>query len=93
MPKINRESLNEIYMAVPPLEEQASISDHISQETQRLDQLTSIATEAIELLSERRSALISAAVTGKIDVRGWKAEKHSEQPEVLMAAEERATYA
>ncbi|WP_192036168.1 restriction endonuclease subunit S [Halomonas sp. YLGW01] len=71
MPKINRESLNEIFMAVPPVEEQARISGHISQEAQRLDQLTSIATEAIELLSERRSALISAAVTGKIDVRGW----------------------
>lgn len=73
MPKVNRESLNEFYMAVPPLEEQARINDHISQEIQRVDQLASIAAETIELLSERRSALISAAVTGKIDVRGWQA--------------------
>ncbi|BBI72702.1 hypothetical protein HAALTHF_23510n [Vreelandella aquamarina] len=43
-------------------------------------------------LEERRSALISAAVTGKIDVRGWQADQQLEQPEGLMAAEARATY-
>jgi type I restriction enzyme S subunit len=36
----------------------------------RFDELVSEATRAIELLQERRTALISAAVTGKIDVRG-----------------------
>ena len=42
----------------------------ISNETAKFDALTLEAKRAIELLQERRTALISAAVTGKIDVRG-----------------------
>ncbi|MCE9681135.1 restriction endonuclease subunit S [Halomonas alkalisoli] len=72
MPKINRESLNEIYMAIPPAYEQEKIGRYIAEEIRRLDQLTSIAEDSVGLLAERRSALISAAVTGKIDVRGWQ---------------------
>jgi type I restriction enzyme, S subunit len=47
---------------------------------------------AIEFLYERRSALISAAVTGKIDVRGWRSAKSSVHSEYLKAAEEPARY-
>jgi type I restriction enzyme S subunit len=39
---------------------------------EQIEQLTSEANKTIEILQERRSALISAAVTGKIDVRGWQ---------------------
>lgn len=70
MPKINREKLNELMLPVPPLPEQVAIAEHISHETAQLDALTEIASSAITLLQERRSALISAAVTGKIDLRG-----------------------
>jgi len=54
---------------VPPIEEQTTIATFIDIETAKLDMLTTEATRTIELLQERRSALISAAVTGKIDVR------------------------
>jgi type I restriction enzyme S subunit len=57
-------------IAVPPRKEQDEIVGFIERQTTKLDQLTSEAEAAIALLHERRSALISAAVTGKIDVRG-----------------------
>ena len=57
--------------AIPPLNEQVAISDFLDSETAKLDDLTTEAQHTIELLKERRSALISAAVTGKIDVRGY----------------------
>lgn len=70
MPKINRESLKEVVLAVPSIEEQERIVTFLDRETSKLDELTTEARRAIDLLKERRSALISAAVTGKIDVRG-----------------------
>lgn len=69
MPKINRETLNEVPMLLPPLFEQHRISDHIKSAVGSIDRLVNAASEAISLLKERRSALISAAVTGQIDVR------------------------
>ncbi|WP_130473039.1 restriction endonuclease subunit S [Candidatus Magnetaquicoccus inordinatus] len=57
-------------LGVPPLPEQSAIVAYLDQQTAKLDTLTAEAQRAIELLKERRSALISAAVTGKIDVRG-----------------------
>jgi type I restriction enzyme S subunit len=57
-------------LAVPPLSEQTRIVTFLDQQTAKLDALTAEAERAIDLLKERRSALISAAVTGKIDVRG-----------------------
>ncbi|MGF7212396.1 type I restriction enzyme S subunit [Skermanella aerolata] len=55
--------------AFPPLAEQSTITAFLDQETSKLDALVTEAQRAIDLLKERRSALISAAVTGKIDVR------------------------
>ncbi len=57
-------------IAFPPLEEQQTIAAFLDRETAKFDALTAEANRAIALLQERRSALISAAVTGKIDVRG-----------------------
>jgi type I restriction enzyme S subunit len=48
----------------------SSIASHLDLETAKVDELMAAATRAIDLLQERRTALISAAVTGKIDVRG-----------------------
>jgi type I restriction enzyme S subunit len=56
-------------VALPPLDEQELILKFLNRETERIDNLISDAEAAIDLLLERRSALISAAVTGKIDVR------------------------
>ena len=55
---------------VPPHDEQAAIAAFLGKALQVLDQLVDEAVLSIELLRERRSALISAAVTGQIDVRG-----------------------
>lgn len=55
---------------VPPHHEQVAIAAFLGKELQVLDQLVDEAVLSIELLRERRSALISAAVTGQIDVRG-----------------------
>jgi type I restriction enzyme, S subunit len=54
----------------PSEQEQSAIAAFLDTETAKLDALTAEAGRAISLLKERRSALISAAVTGKIDVRG-----------------------
>ena len=54
---------------VPSLLEQRAIIDWVENQAKRLDALTDTAERAIELLQERRTALISAAVTGQIDVR------------------------
>lgn len=53
----------------PPIEEQAAIAQFLGEANGRLEVLESEVTAAIELLRERRAALISAAVTGKIEVR------------------------
>ncbi|MCA8072084.1 restriction endonuclease subunit S [Burkholderia vietnamiensis] len=55
-------------LPIPPLDEQADIAKFVEQEITKLDGLKAEAARAIDLLKERRSALISAAVTGKINV-------------------------
>lgn len=77
MPKINRESLKNVSLAVPPESEQMIIIKFLYTETSKLDTLISEAQKAITLLQERRTALISAAVTGKIDVRGFVPDSES----------------
>jgi type I restriction enzyme, S subunit len=54
----------------PPIDEQASIVSFLDQETAKIDALIARIQEGIDRLKEYRIALISAAVTGKIDVRG-----------------------
>jgi type I restriction enzyme S subunit len=55
---------------IPPLDEQDGIVQCIRSETAKIDRLTVNVRAAIERLREYRAALVSAAVTGKIDVRG-----------------------
>jgi type I restriction enzyme S subunit len=64
------EAIGKLFVPVPPFQEQSSIAARLERETSRSDALIDEAEAAIALLQERRSALISAAVTGKIDVRG-----------------------
>ncbi|MBL0353198.1 MAG: hypothetical protein IPP03_11265 [Dechloromonas sp.] len=54
---------------VPPVAEQTAIATFLDRETAKIDGLIAEQEKLIALLKERRSALISAAVTGKIDVR------------------------
>jgi type I restriction enzyme S subunit len=67
---IYSESLKEVWLAVPPIPEQRAIVAHIAAETAKLDALRSATERTIALLKERRTALIAAAVTGRLDVQG-----------------------
>jgi type I restriction enzyme S subunit len=62
-------SLKDLTVPVPPDHEQSTIAQRLDRETARIDALVAKVREAIERLKELRTALISAAVTGKIDVR------------------------
>jgi type I restriction enzyme S subunit len=67
---IKGERLHMLRNLIPPVDEQRAIVHHISVETTKLDVLRSATERTIALLKERRTALISAAVTGAIDVQG-----------------------
>src|SRR5690606_19052785 len=67
-PGLNLEHLKAFRVTLPPREEQEAIILHVERELRGLEPLIKIAESAVLLLRERRSALISAAVTGKIDV-------------------------
>jgi type I restriction enzyme, S subunit len=66
---IKGSKVGQVRLCLPPIKEQNAIADFLDAEIRRVDDLNEEATRAIELLKERRTALISAAVTGKIDVR------------------------
>ena len=69
MPRLSRSALGRLPFAFPPLPEQTAIAEFLDSELAKFDTLTAEAQRAIDLLQERRTALISAAVTGQIDVR------------------------
>lgn len=69
------EHFRNLKVCLPPLPEQDAIIRHVAVETARIKQLISTTERSIELLKEHRSALITAAITGKIDVRGIDAKK------------------
>ncbi|MGH8294566.1 MAG: restriction endonuclease subunit S [Steroidobacteraceae bacterium] len=69
MPKVNREKLATCPLVIPSPKEQNVIAAFLDRETGRIDALIAKIREAIERLKELRTALISGAVTGKIDVR------------------------
>lgn len=62
------EGLYEAWLPVPPLDEQQAIMKHVQIETKKLDALAAATERTIALLQERRSALISAAVTGQLEI-------------------------
>jgi type I restriction enzyme S subunit len=70
MPRANWEFIGNLPILLPSPKEQRAIADFLDRETGRIDTMIEKVEESIEKLYEYRSALISAAVTGKIDVRG-----------------------
>jgi type I restriction enzyme S subunit len=69
---LGNDSLRQAKIVLPPLQVQHEIVRSLRDRVEKFDTLITQAERAIELLQERRTALISAAVTGKIDVRGYK---------------------
>lgn len=64
------EGFFEIWIPVPPLEEQRAIVAHINSETAKLGRVRAVAQRSVGLLKERRAALISAALRGQIETAG-----------------------
>jgi len=69
-PALSLGEMNNLPMLAPPRQEQEAIVQFLNEKLGEFDTLTTEAQRAIDLLQERRTALISAAVTGQIDVRG-----------------------
>ncbi len=61
-------SLKELFLALPPRDEQTAITDYLDQETAKIDRLCETVNQTIGRLKEYRTALITQAVTGKIKV-------------------------
>jgi type I restriction enzyme S subunit len=70
--RINVGQIKAFWICVPPLTEQISIAEYLDHETAKIDRMVEKVEAAIEKLQEYRTALITAAVTGKIDVRPLK---------------------
>lgn len=68
MQNIGQDIVRNIVMPCPPIKEQEAIVAYITEQTARLDTLVTKVEEAVERLQEYRTALISAAVTGKVRV-------------------------
>ncbi|MGQ4006390.1 restriction endonuclease subunit S [Francisellaceae bacterium CB300] len=68
--RFSTDDLKNIFLSIPPLSEQQAIANYLDDKTAKIDTLVDKATQSIELLKEKRVAIISSAVTGKIDVRG-----------------------
>ncbi len=67
---IKASKLSQIEFIVPPYDEQLKIVEFLDKKIEKTDALASKSKKSIQLLKEHRVSLISAAVTGKIDVRG-----------------------
>jgi type I restriction enzyme S subunit len=68
---LDRNNIHAMYVIHPNIDEQRKIVIYLDKKLQQFEDITNKANSAIELMQERRTALISAAVTGKIDVRHW----------------------
>ena len=83
-PHVNIGDVLEVWLAEPPIDEQPGIIAELERRLAKLDALDEQCVSVIERLQERRTALISAAVTGKIDVRGWKPPSSAAKSETEM---------
>jgi type I restriction enzyme S subunit len=87
-PKLTVGALGNLLIAVPPTEEERErIEAYIVKQASQIDLLVAEAEMTVTLLKERRSAVISAAVTGKIDVRGLATPPRAKEAVVSAAAQ------
>lgn len=73
---LSHSNIKNINIALPKINEQQQIANHLDTETQKIDDMIKTVKLAITTLQEYRTALITAAVTGKIDVRDFKIPTH-----------------
>lgn len=79
---LNVDRIGAVKGTFPPYDEQLEIVNYLDNLLERYDSIEKQCKDAIELMKERRTALISAAVTGKIDVRKWKPTNNKNTKEV-----------
>lgn len=78
---LNADIVKHFKVSIPTLDEQTAIVNYLDDELPRFDLLLEKSESVIQLMNERRTGLISSAVTGKIDVRGWKPPESKPEPE------------
>ena len=71
MQNISQDVIKELPCLIPPLDEAQKLVENINGRLEVFNQITRKSQQQIQLMQERRTALISAAVTGKIDMRDW----------------------
>ena len=69
---LNQDQTKQFPMVVPPISEQKSIAEFLDEKTEKIDALINELEKQLEELAEYKKAVISEAVTGKVDVRDWK---------------------
>tara|TARA_B110000196_G_scaffold70119_1_gene59925 strand:- start:4292 stop:5641 length:1350 start_codon:yes stop_codon:yes gene_type:complete len=79
IPDLNHGAFLGTLVSLPNFEEQKSICAYLDKTTERYGYIIQRAQDSVKLMQERRTALISAAVTGKIDVRNWQAPEQSKK--------------
>ena len=84
-PNISDTGMLSYFSVVPPVEEQMEICRYLNDVLKHLSSIIAETERSLFYLQERRSALISAAVTGKIDVRGWQPPASTQAPELAVA--------
>ncbi|MBB3192449.1 restriction endonuclease subunit S [Halomonas cerina] len=84
---LSKASIKNLKISLPPWSEQRQIVAEIMVILNGIEEQLDLASDTVEFLQERRSALISAAVTGKIDVRGWQPPAGSPAPTEITQTE------
>jgi type I restriction enzyme S subunit len=84
--RIEPEKFEQIEVFLPGKAEQLEIVTYLENQLTRINELMLCCEQASNFFSERRSALISAVVTGKIDVRGWQPPASASTPELALEA-------
>ena len=82
MDNLNTSILGRLWVVVPPLHEQSDIISEVQKVSLRIEKMRNSVTSAISKLQEYRAALITNAVTGKIDVRDFRLPTTTEQKEL-----------
>ena len=70
MQNIGQDSVRNLWLPVPPIDEQRAIVDNIGTVSVKLEAMRAATDRTVRLLKKRRAALIAVAVTGQIDVEG-----------------------
>jgi len=73
MVKLAQDQVLSLLIPLPPIDEQLVIANYVQVETKKIDDFAKATERTIALLQERRSALISAAVTGQLEIKGTSA--------------------